>query len=278
MPIITDQGIPVYQRMGATLLCAPQSFKNCDGRRNQDQAKVITSEITEWSWIISPEQSAAGLHNLRLEVWLVERNLDGGLEYVDLPGTPYYFQIEVNLVNRNSLPWIIGVVVVALLAGGSFVWLQRRSTPSISSTPLKDAPLIFISYRRGSSWAQARSIEQSLRERGAKVFIDVDDINEGRFAETIEQAIRECDYFVAVLAPGTLDSPWVRREIASALTARKIIVPLLMDGFRLNEESIPPEIKDIASHNAITVLPEFYQEAMNRLAERFLRLHGTDSK
>ncbi len=279
VPIITDQGIPVYQRMGATLLCAAQSFKGCDAGREQGQAKIIASEVTSWSWIISPEEAAAGLQDLELDVWLVERNLDGNLEYLDLPGTPYHFQIEVNPAGGSSLPFIIIIAVVVVgLVGGGYVLSQRNKPASVPLKPQKNAPLVFISYRRGPSWGQARSIEQSLRERGANVFIDIDDINEGRFAETIANAIRDCDYFVAVLAPGTLDSPWVRREISAALAQKKIIVPLLVDGFRLDAESIPTEIKDIASHNAITVLPEFYQEAMNRLAERFLRLgdKGTD--
>jgi LPXTG-motif cell wall-anchored protein len=273
LPIITDQGVPVYQRMGATLLCSEQSFRGCDTGRDQSQAKIISSQTTTWSWIISPHETVSGSQDLQLEVWLVERNLDGKLEYLDLPGTPYHLSIQVNPATGSSAPLIIAIAAVVVLAGGSFMqWRKRRTPPRWQHLGAQGAPLVFISYRRGSSWGQARSIEQSLRERGANVFIDIDDINEGRFAETIEKAIQDCDYVVAVLAPGTLDSPWVRREIASALAANKIIVPLLVDGFTLDEQNIPPEIKDVASHNAITVLPEFYEEAMNRLAKRFLRL------
>lgn len=272
LPIITDQGVPVYQRMGASLLCSEQSFKGCDSGRDPNQAKIISSQTTTWSWIISPEQNRTGFQDLQLDVWLIERNLDGGLEYLDLPGTPYRFKIEVNPKTSTVVPLLVAGVIVVGLLGAGFVLIQRRNRGNTARPLLKNAPLVFISYRRGPSWGQARSIEQSLREQGANVFFDVDDINEGHFADTIEKAIHECDYFVVVLAPGTLDSVWVRREIATALAANKTIVPLLMDGFRLEEATIPSEIRDIASHNAITVLPEFYQEAMNRLAKRFLRL------
>lgn len=275
-PIITDTGIPVYQRMGATLLCSISSFQGCDAGRDLQQAKIIASHVTTWSWIILPNEGVSGLQDLRLEVWLVQRNLDGGLEYLDLSGTPYRFTIQVNPAGGVSpLTIILSLAVVIALAAGLFWWRRGKSGETVqqAKSGSQHHSLVFISYRRGPSWGQARSIEQSLRERGANVFIDIDDINEGRFAETIEKAIQDCDYFVAVLAPGTLDSVWVRREIAYALSCKKIIIPLLVDGFHMNQTNLPPEIRDIASHNAITVLPEFYEEAMNRLAKRFLRLN-----
>ncbi|MBZ0284077.1 MAG: toll/interleukin-1 receptor domain-containing protein [Anaerolineae bacterium] len=276
LPILTDSGLLIYQRMGATLLCSEQSFEGCDAERNFNQAKLVTSSLTRWSWILTPQEIASGLQNLNLEVWIIQRNLDGGLEYLDIEGGQYSLQIEVNPAGGGLNPAVIvlGLAGLAVIVGGLVMW-QRGSKSEVASlrSASSKSPLVFISYRRGPSWGQARSIEQSLRQRGANVFIDIDDINEGHFAEIIEKAIKNCDYFVVVLAPGTLESEWVKREIQSALSLGKTIIPLLVDKFVLDKDQLPEDIQDIASHNAITLLPEFYEEAMNRLAKRFLRLN-----
>ncbi|MEO8608613.1 MAG: TIR domain-containing protein [Chloroflexota bacterium] len=279
-PIVTDQGLPVYQRMGATLLCAAESFAGCDGQRDPTQAKLITSRTTTWSWILTPAEGASGAQDLRIEVWITQFNLDGRIEYLDVPNAHYPFSVEIKPAGGIS-PLLLAIIAVAGVLIVGFVVMQRRQVapkpaPAASiPTPVPSTtkpPLVFISYRRGTSWGQARSIEQSLRQRGADVFIDVDDINEGKFAETIQKAITDCDFFLPVLAPGTLESEWVRREIAYAIQLKKTIVPLLIDGFTLDEAHVPLEIAEIASHNAIRVLPEFYEEAMDRLAKRFLGL------
>ncbi|MBZ0288227.1 MAG: toll/interleukin-1 receptor domain-containing protein, partial [Anaerolineae bacterium] len=232
------------------------------------------------SWILRPAEGASGIQDLRIEVWITQFNLDGRIEYLDIPDAQYPLRIEIVPAGGVS-PLLLALIIGGVVLVGGFMLLRRgwgvQKTVSAISTPgtaptATRVPMVFISYRRGSSWGQARSIEQSLRKRGANVFIDVDDINEGKFAETIQKAIADCDFFLPVLAPGTLDSIWVRREIAHAIQLKKTIVPLLVDGFALDEASVPPDITEIASHNAIRVLPEFYEEAMDRLAKRFLRL------
>jgi len=276
LPVITDQGLPVYQRMGATLLCSAHSFSGCDTGRDAAQAKLITARATSWSWILTPAEGAAGAQDLRIEVWITQLNLDGQIEFLDVPDAQYRFTISVDPAGGISLLALVAVAAGIAVVGAAVV-ARRRSgqgvpMPLVQPQARATTPLVFISYRRGSSWGQARSIEQSLRKRGADVFIDIDDINEGKFAETIQRAIADCDFFLPVLAPGTLESVWVRREIAHAIHLKKTIVPLLVDGYVLEEASLPAEIADIASHNAIRVLPEFYEEAMDRLAGRFLRL------
>lgn len=157
------------------------------------------------------------------------------------------------------------LVVISLL-----VWLSRRQ----SAVPLtrQTTPQVFISYRRDPSWGQARCITNSLREQGITVFMDVDNINEGQFADAIKKAIADCDYFVPVLAPTTLQSEWVRQEVIYALDHRKTIIPLLVDGYKFDPDSLPPDVQDIASHNAITLTHEFYDAAIERLTTRFMRV------
>ncbi len=158
-----------------------------------------------------------------------------------------------------------GLLVVSLV-----VWLTRQ--PGAFSLTRQRTPQVFISYRRDPSWGQARCITNSLRDQGITVFMDVDNINEGQFADAIRKAIADCDYFVPVLAPTTLQSEWVRQEVVYALDQRKTIIPLLVDGYKFDPDSLPPEVKDIASHNAITVTHEFYDAAIERLTTRFMRV------
>jgi hypothetical protein len=101
----------------------------------------------------------------------------------------------------------------------------------------------------------------------------VDDINEGRFEEIIKHNIRDREYFVLVLAPGSLDSEWVIKEAAYALGLDKKIIPVLTNGFDLYARELPDALKGIKGHNAITLTPEFFNAAIDRLAQ-FVGLGG----
>ena len=163
---------------------------------------------------------------------------------------------------------VLLVLSLLLIAGaGLVIWFNRGR----GSSPAQAKPLVFISYRRDPSWGQARCITNSLKDRDINVFFDVDSINEGKFAEVIKRAIENCDYFVPILAPVTLESEWVRQEIVYALQHQKPIIPLLVDGFEFDDHTLPAEVREIATHNAINVTHEFYDAAIERLTTRFIR-------
>lgn len=204
-----------------------------------------------------------------------------GAEFVDVPGvrptatadvgiapteTPLTPEAEADQMTTVILPLAIAIVGFAIV-GITLLFSIRQRFREIQAQP----PLVFISYRRDPSWGQARCIADSLRERGIRVFMDVDNIDEGKFAEIIQQAIHNCDHFVPIIAPTTLESEWVRREIVLALEYDRSIIPLLVDGFQFSIMPLPDEVKEIASHNAITVTHEFYDAAMERLATRFIK-------
>ncbi|MBZ0295353.1 MAG: toll/interleukin-1 receptor domain-containing protein [Anaerolineae bacterium] len=184
-----------------------------------------------------------------------------GVEVTVEPPDP---QTEADQMATVILPLAIAIVGFSVIAITLLLSIRQRFSEV-------KAPLVFLSYRRDPSWGQARCIADSLREKGIQVFMDVDSIDEGRFAEIIEQAIRSCDHFVPILAPTTLQSDWVRREIKEALVLDKPIIPLLVDGFQFGSGAVPDDVKEIASHNAITVTHEFYDAAMERLATRFIK-------
>lgn len=112
-------------------------------------------------------------------------------------------------------------------------------------------PKVFLSYRRSQSAILARSLYNRLMAHGAEVFLDVEDINGGRFANIIEKEIIERENFLVLLAPDTLTSEWVRKEIALALKYEKFIIPVTTDGFNFAQLQDYPEIAALAHESGI---------------------------
>ena len=77
---------------------------------------------------------------------------------------------------------------------------------------------IFISYRRDSGAQYARILQLMLSQRGYKVFLDYDELTDGRFGDHIQKAIIDAPIFMLVLSKEALvrcknEGDWVRREI-----------------------------------------------------------------
>ena len=258
IPRETLIGVLIRERMGASLICLETRFEGCDGEIEPTTARPIGLNGARWTWIISPREDARGWQDLRVVIWTPQ--------FVNNAPTAstiweYPFRIEV-LPERDDMSGLLaglagsGILGAGLL-GGLIVSRRRR----------KRKPSVFISYRRRATWAVARTIHDHLTRMGAQVFIDVDDINEGRFEEIIKENIRQRDYFLLVLAPDTLESEWVVRETLYAIEHDKRMIPVLVNGFELTPEALPDGLKDITRHNAVTLTPEFFQAGLVRLAQ-----------
>jgi CheY-like chemotaxis protein len=129
---------------------------------------------------------------------------------------------------------------------------------------------VFISYRRSVSWAQARAVATSLRDRNVDVFLDFDNINQGRFDNTIDGEIRAREFFVPILTPLTFESEWVIKEINTAIVLQKTIIPLLIDDFSFSTTPLPTVISSLQTMNAIQLTADYYEDALDRLVKRFL--------
>ncbi|MBI1281791.1 MAG: TIR domain-containing protein [Anaerolineaceae bacterium] len=115
---------------------------------------------------------------------------------------------------------------------------------------MSNPPTVFISYRRDPSADLARYIYVELERMGADAFFDVEDINGGRFDATIEREIIARDHFLVILAPQTLESEWVQRELQTALTHGKNIIPLETGGFSFSQH-VPPELDELKRYGGI---------------------------
>jgi hypothetical protein len=139
---------------------------------------------------------------------------------------------------------------------------------------------VFISYRRTNlPWALA--IYQNLTSRGYDVFFDYKSINSGDFEQVILGNIRARAHFVLVLTPSALErcgqpGDWLRREIETAITEKRNIVPLFLEGFKFGDPVLSKQLTGklilLKNYNGMNVPADFFDEAMERLHTRYLNI------
>ena len=133
---------------------------------------------------------------------------------------------------------------------------------------------VFISYRRDGGDMTAMYFYQALKERGYRVFYDLEVLRSGSFNEALLHSIRSCTDFVLILSPHALDrcvSPddWVRAEIAEALRLGKNIIPIMLKDFTF-PEYLPEDIDAVRYQNGLTSTTEYFNESINRVCSRYL--------
>ncbi|HEX3681179.1 MAG TPA: tetratricopeptide repeat protein [Bryobacteraceae bacterium] len=137
---------------------------------------------------------------------------------------------------------------------------------------------VFLSYRRTNlPWALA--IFQNLTQHGYDVFFDYSGTTSGDFEGVILANITACAHFLALLTPSALErchdpSDWLRREIETALDNQRNIVPLLLEGFDFGTPKIATQLTGnlarLKHYNALSIPPEYFWEAMERLRKKYL--------
>uniref|UniRef100_A0A2K5PBW7 NAD(+) hydrolase SARM1 n=1 Tax=Cebus imitator TaxID=2715852 RepID=A0A2K5PBW7_CEBIM len=150
--------------------------------------------------------------------------------------------------------------------------------PCTGGKPSGDTPDVFISYRRNSGSQLASLLKVHLQLHGFSVFIDVEKLEAGKFEDKLIQSVMGARNFVLVLSPGALDKcmqdhdckDWVHKEIVTALSCGKNIVPVI-DGFEWPEPQVLPEdMQAVLTFNGIKWSHE-YQEATIEKIIRFLQ-------
>ena len=145
-----------------------------------------------------------------------------------------------------------------------------------SVEPLPDG--VFISYQRSSGAYVARAIYQSLTQQQYDVFLDVEKVDSGRFENVILNQLGRRPHFVVVLTPNTVTAiesatDWVRREIERAFELEKNVVPVFADGVSAATlpESADVPLARLRQTNGLTLVPEYFDAAMDALTTRFLK-------
>jgi tetratricopeptide (TPR) repeat protein len=135
---------------------------------------------------------------------------------------------------------------------------------------------VFISYKRKSDSFVARAIMMDLRSHEYDVFLDIESIDSGRFENIILNEVGLRDNFIAVISEnwvkGTLDeSDWCRRELDRAMELKKNVVPILINNYRYENDPNHPTLSRISRFNSLTLLSDYFDAAMQKLRERFLK-------
>ncbi|MCP3960494.1 MAG: toll/interleukin-1 receptor domain-containing protein [bacterium] len=113
---------------------------------------------------------------------------------------------------------------------------------------------VFISYRRDTAAGKlfARLLEEKLTSRGYDVFLDVDSLDSGSWADQIRTQVPTRSHFLLVLTPGALDrcgdeGDWVRQEYQLAVRHGRNIVPVREESVDLGKakESCPETMADL---------------------------------
>lgn len=128
---------------------------------------------------------------------------------------------------------------------------------------------VFISYRRDGGEYLAGRIYDYLTDRGLQVFYDIESMRNGMFNVQLYESIAECDYFLPILSPNSLErchleDDWFRLEILKAMSLDKTIIPIIMPNFTF-PGNMPEGIRDLVNYQGVVINNVFFKEQMNKL-------------
>lgn len=139
---------------------------------------------------------------------------------------------------------------------------------------------VFLSYRRTNiPWALA--IFQNLTQHGFDVFFDYNGISSGDFERVILGNIVSRAHFLVLLTPSALErcgepEDWLRREIETALSSQRNIVPLMLESFDFAAPGLASQLAGglagLKNYNGLRIPPDYFDAAMERLRTRFLNV------
>jgi serine/threonine-protein kinase len=137
-------------------------------------------------------------------------------------------------------------------------------------------PRAFLSYRRESNSGWVWAFSNALKERyGITSFMDIAPIDVAeRFPGRLEEEIRACDVFVCFLSRDTLESDWVRREIALARKHHRPMVPVVDRAFVPSADRSDPAIAELLEYDFVQLHEDYVDAAIERLAKRIKASHA----
>lgn len=134
---------------------------------------------------------------------------------------------------------------------------------------------VFISYRREGGSEFARSVKAELEHEGYSVFLDFDELKDGKFDQRILDAIEAAPVFIFILSPHSLDrcvneDDWVRKEIEHAYGLGKHIIPVNKDGdFEGLPSDLPEPVASVFSTNQFSdiMVGQLFEASMKKMID-----------
>ncbi|MFA6971135.1 MAG: TIR domain-containing protein [Gallionella sp.] len=140
---------------------------------------------------------------------------------------------------------------------------------------------VFISYRRDSfGKAFARLLKLELTHHGYDVFLDVDCLDAGQWADQILTQVPKRAHFLLLLTPGALDrcadeSDWVRREFLLAQQYCRNIVPIQEESVDIGKmcDSAHESMQPAFGFQIATIQHNTFESDIETLITRFIAPH-----
>ena len=155
----------------------------------------------------------------------------------------------------------------------NFYLLTRAAFDLVEET---EPANIFISYRRKDSSAFALLLLARLKAEGLEPFLDLALVPGEDWRAGLKERLQSYDYFIVLIGQETLTSDVVLEEIAWALEAGLIMIPIWHNGFAYRREDwpkLPPMIDEmLRTRHTIRVVEEnplYYNSAVVELLNRF---------
>ena len=125
---------------------------------------------------------------------------------------------------------------------------------------------VFISYKHTESGAFASFIAAKLASTELQISVFTDrELKPGVVWENqLERKIRECDVFISIFGPTTLDSPVIQREINWALESGCDIIPVWHNEYE-REDRYPEELRGRQHITVHAESMEMYEYALQKL-------------
>lgn len=130
----------------------------------------------------------------------------------------------------------------------------------------------------------AKHIKDLLTRDGYSVSFDMDNLMNGDFNTELLKRIQECEDFILILDAnvfkGTLEGrerqkDWLRVELAEALSQKKNVIPIMLDGFTEFPEGLPADISEVRYKNGPKYDKMYFDAFYDRL-KHFINEVPTD--
>jgi ribosome-associated translation inhibitor RaiA len=134
---------------------------------------------------------------------------------------------------------------------------------------------IFISYSFKDSQF-AKLLANEVKKMGFQVFIGDQEIEAGdSIPQAIGEAINNCDYFIIILSPDSIDSSWVKREIDIEMMRKNItVVPVLYKECKIQPLLTPILHIDITGETEAKAI----ENVVEKLASQMSKLKSKPSQ
>lgn len=128
---------------------------------------------------------------------------------------------------------------------------------------------VFISYRRDGGDTLAQLVYDRLREKGYRIFLDIESLRSGKFNEKLLEVMDECKDVIVILPPNALErcnnpGDWLYREVSYALQHKKNIIPIMMKGFEWPEEW-PEGMEELQNYNGIYDSKDYFDAVIDKI-------------